>query len=102
MTDEERMAEDAETGVREAAGRAADKVRELGDKASKAFRDTADQANRKAKEGLETARQFAENVQSSFSDMDVREILTRQPWITVGVTFAVGFLAGQLIRRPPR
>jgi ElaB/YqjD/DUF883 family membrane-anchored ribosome-binding protein len=102
MTDEDRMAENAEVAVRDAAGKASDKVRELGDRATKTFRDTADQANRKAKEGVEIARQFAENVQSSFSDMDVRKIPTRQPWITVGVTFAVGFLAGQLIRRPPR
>jgi ElaB/YqjD/DUF883 family membrane-anchored ribosome-binding protein len=100
MTDEERKAENAESAVRDAAGKAWDEVRQLGDKATKVFRDSADKAGSAAKEDLKTAREFAEGVQGSIAEMDVREILTRQPWITVAVAFAVGFFAGQIVRRP--
>jgi ElaB/YqjD/DUF883 family membrane-anchored ribosome-binding protein len=93
MTDEDRAAEDAQSAVRDAAGMASDKVRELSEQASKTIRGAADQASQTAKEGLKL-------LQDSVADMNLRESLTRQPWITVAVAFAVGFVAGQIIRRP--
>lgn len=93
MTDEDRTAEDAEVAVRDAAGKASDKVRELGEKASKTVRGAADRVSQTANEGLKI-------VQGSVAEINLRESLTRQPWITVGVAFAVGFVAGQIIRRP--
>lgn len=95
MTDEDRAAEDAEAAVRDAAEKASDKVRELSERASKTIRGAADKAGQTAKEGLKL-------VQDSVADMNLRESLTRQLWITVAVAFAVGFVAGQIIRRPSR
>jgi ElaB/YqjD/DUF883 family membrane-anchored ribosome-binding protein len=100
MTDEDQMAEDEEAAVRGAAGKASDKVRELGDKATKAFRDTTDKASKATKESLNSARRFAETVPDTIAAADVREILTRQPWITMGVAFVIEFIAGQIVRRP--
>jgi ElaB/YqjD/DUF883 family membrane-anchored ribosome-binding protein len=95
MTDEDRAAEDTEAAARNASGKASDKVGELGEKASKTVRGAADPATPTAKEGLKL-------VQDSIADMNLRKGLTRKPWITMGVAFAVGFVAGQIIRRASR
>jgi ElaB/YqjD/DUF883 family membrane-anchored ribosome-binding protein len=104
MADTYRMAEDAHATMRDAADRASDKVREVGDKAGETLRKAADKVNQSAKDGLKTAKQFAETAQkyvedSGLGDVDVREIVNREPWIALGVAFVVGFAAAHLMRR---
>jgi ElaB/YqjD/DUF883 family membrane-anchored ribosome-binding protein len=75
------MADDAQEAVRDAADQASDKVREFGDKAGETFRKASDKVNQSAKDGLKTARQFAQTAQkyvedSGIGDVDVREIVT--------------------------
>jgi|SRR5271163_898179 ElaB/YqjD/DUF883 family membrane-anchored ribosome-binding protein len=104
MADIHRMADDAQEAVRDAADQASDKVREFGDKAGETFRKASDKVNQSAKDGLKTARQFAQTAQkyvedSGIGDVDVREIVNREPWIALGVAFAAGFVVAQIMRR---
>ena len=104
MADTQRMADDAQATLRDAADKASEKIREVGDKASETLRSAADKVNQSAKEGLKTAKQFAETAQkyveeSGLADVDVREIVNRDPWIALGVAFAVGYVAAQIMRR---
>jgi len=100
------MAENVQATARDAVDRASDKVREVGDKASETFRRATDTVNQAAKDGLKTAGQFAQTAQkyveeSGLADVDVREIVRRQPWIALGVAFAAGYVAAQIMRRGP-
>ena len=104
MADTHRMAEDAQASVQDAADKASEKLRDLGDKAGDTFRKASDKVNQSAKDGLKTARQFAETAQkyvenSGLAEVDVREIISREPWVALGVAFAAGWLAAQLMRR---
>jgi len=104
MADIHRMADDAQSSMRDAADQASDKVREMGDKASDTIRKASDRMNQSAKDGLKTARQFAETAQkyveqSGLGDVDVREMVNREPWIALGVAFAAGFVIAQIMRR---
>jgi ElaB/YqjD/DUF883 family membrane-anchored ribosome-binding protein len=104
MADIHRMADDAQSSIRDAADQASDKVREMGEKANETFRKASDKVNQSAKEGLKTARQFAETAQkyveqSGLADVDVREIVNREPWIALGVAFAAGYVVAQIMRR---
>ena len=104
MADTNRMAEDAQAKLRDAADWASDKAQEAADLGSENIRRAADKINKSAKDGLKTARQFAESAQkyvedSGLGDVDVREIVSRDPWIALGVAFAAGYLAAQIMRR---
>lgn len=101
MADTYRMSEDTDAKLREAADRGSEKVHEMG---AESIRMAADKINRSAKEGLRTVKQFADAAQqyvqdSGLADIDLREIVERDPWIALGAAFAVGFLAAQLMRR---
>ena len=65
---------------------------------------TADQVNRSAKDGFKAAKHFVGAAQqyvddSGLADIDVAEIVKRDPWIALGVAFAVGYVAAQVVRR---
>ena len=106
MADIHRMADDAETKLHDAADRASDKIHEASDRAGETIRKAADKVNSSAKEGLKTAKQFADAAQqyvqeSGLANVDLREIVRRDPWIALGAAFALGFVAAQLMRRLP-
>jgi ElaB/YqjD/DUF883 family membrane-anchored ribosome-binding protein len=106
MTDTNGMAESAQAIVRDAGEKVSDKVREVGDKASETLRQATDKVKQVAQDGLKTAGDFAQTAQkyvekSGLADMDVREIVKREPWIALGVAFAAGCVAAQIIRRRP-
>jgi ElaB/YqjD/DUF883 family membrane-anchored ribosome-binding protein len=98
------MADETESTLRDAAGKVADKVRDAAEKGGETFRKTADKVNQSAKEGIKTAQQFADTAQkyvqdSGLADLDLRDFVSREPWIALGVAFAVGYVAAQVLRR---
>jgi ElaB/YqjD/DUF883 family membrane-anchored ribosome-binding protein len=104
MADTNRMAEEAQSKLRDAADRVSDKAHEVADQAGETIRRATDKVNDAAKGGVKTAKQFAEAAQqyvqdSGLADVDVREIIKREPWIALGVAFAVGYVAAQVMRR---
>jgi ElaB/YqjD/DUF883 family membrane-anchored ribosome-binding protein len=104
MADTYRMADDAQAKLRETADRVSDKAHDMADQASETFRKAADRVNDAAKGGLKTAREFAEAAQdfiqdSGIGEVNVREIVEREPWLALGVAFAVGFAVAQIMRR---
>jgi ElaB/YqjD/DUF883 family membrane-anchored ribosome-binding protein len=106
MTDTNGMAEDAQATARDAGEKVSDKVHEVGDQARETFRKATDKVNQAAKDGLKTAGQFAQTAQkyveeSGLAGVDVREIVKREPWIALGVAFAAGYVAAQIMRRRP-
>ena len=106
MTDTNGLSENAQATVRDAGEKISDKVREVGDKASETFRKANDKVNQVAKDGLKTVGQFAQTAQkyveeSGLGGVDVREIVKREPWIALGIAFAAGYVAAQIMRRRP-
>jgi ElaB/YqjD/DUF883 family membrane-anchored ribosome-binding protein len=104
MADTNRMAEDAQAKIRDTADWASDKAQEAADRAGDTFRKASDKVNQSARDGLKTAKQFAETAQkyvedSGLADVDVREIIRREPWVALGVAFAAGWLTAQIMRR---
>ncbi len=104
MADTYRMADDAQSKLRDAAERVSDKAQEMADKAGETIRKASDKVNDAAQGGLKTAKQFAEAAQqfvqeSGIGDVDVREVVKREPWLALGVAFAVGFAVAQVMRR---
>jgi ElaB/YqjD/DUF883 family membrane-anchored ribosome-binding protein len=104
MADTYRMADDAQSKLRDAADRVSDKAQEMADKAGETIRKASDKVSDAAQGGLKTAKQFAEAAQqfvqdSGIGDVDVREVVQREPWLALGVAFAVGFAVAQVMRR---
>jgi ElaB/YqjD/DUF883 family membrane-anchored ribosome-binding protein len=104
MVDTYRMAEDAQSKLRDTADQVSDKAHNMADKANETIRKAADRMNDAAKGGLKTAKEFADAAQqfvqdSGIADVDVRELVQREPWLAIGVAFAVGFAVAQVMRR---
>ena len=104
MADTSRMAEDAQAKLRETADRFSDMAHDAADQATETIRKASDRVNSAAKGGLKTARQFAETAQkyveeSGLGDVDVREIVKKEPWIALGVAFALGYVVARIVRR---
>jgi ElaB/YqjD/DUF883 family membrane-anchored ribosome-binding protein len=98
------MAEDAQSKLRDTADQVSDKAHNMADKANETIRKAADRMNDAAKGGLKTAKEFADAAQqfvqdSGIADVDVRELVQREPWLAIGVAFAVGFAVAQVMRR---
>jgi ElaB/YqjD/DUF883 family membrane-anchored ribosome-binding protein len=107
MADSNRMAEDPQTKLRDTADRVSEMAHEAADHAGETIRKATDRVNDAAKDGLKTARQFAQTAQkyveeSGLADVDVREIVKREPWIALGAAFALGYVAAQIMRRVSR
>ena len=104
MAEIQRMADESDSTIRDTAEKVADKVREAAGKGSETYRRAADKVNQSAKDGIKTAQQFADSAQkyvqdSGLADLDLRDFVTREPWIALGVAFAVGYVAAQVLRR---
>jgi len=104
MADINRMSEDAQAKFRDVADRVSDKAEDIADQASETVRKATDKMNRSAKDGLKAAKHFVNAAQhyvedSGIADIDVAEIVKRDPWIALGVAFAVGYVAAQVVRR---
>jgi ElaB/YqjD/DUF883 family membrane-anchored ribosome-binding protein len=104
MADTTRMADDAQAKFSDVADRVSDKAGEFADQAGDTVRKAADRVNRSAKDGLKAAKHFVGAAQqyvedSGLAEVDVAEIVKRDPWIALGVAFAVGYVAAQIVRR---
>ena len=104
MADTHRMAEDAQSKLRDAADKVSDKAHDMADQAGETIRKATDRVSDAAKGGLKTAREFADAAQgfihdSGIGEVNVREIVEREPWLALGVAFAVGFAVAQIMRR---
>jgi ElaB/YqjD/DUF883 family membrane-anchored ribosome-binding protein len=104
MADTNRMADDAQAKLRDVADRVSDRAEEFADQASETVRKATDKVNRSAKDGLKAAKQFVGAAQqyvedSGFGDIDVAEMVKRDPWIALGVAFAVGYVVARVVRR---
>ena len=104
MADTYRMADDAQSRLRDVADRVSDKAEEFADQAGETVRKAADKVNRSAKDGFKAAKNFVGAAQqyvedSGLAEVDVAEIVRRDPWIALGVAFAVGYVAAQIVRR---
>src|SRR5271166_3303621 len=104
MADSNRMAEDAQSKLRDTADRVSDMAHDAADHAGETIRKATDKVNDAAKDGLKTARQFAATAQkyveeSGLADVDVRAFVNREPWIALGAAFALGYVAAQIMRR---
>ena len=104
MADTHQMAEDLQAKLRDAADRSSDTAHEFADHAGETIRKAADKVNDAAKGGIKTARHLAEAAQqfvqeSGIADVDLRKVVERQPWLALGVAFAVGYVAAQVVRR---
>jgi ElaB/YqjD/DUF883 family membrane-anchored ribosome-binding protein len=98
------MAEDVQAQLRDAADRASDAVHEVADHAGETIRKAADKVNDAAKGGIKTARHLAGAAQqfvqeSGIADVDLRKVVEREPWLALGVAFAIGYVAAQVVRR---
>src|SRR3982074_3189142 len=103
MADTHRMAEDAQTKLRDAADRVSDKAHDVADQASETIRNATDKVNDAAKGGIKTAKYIADAAsqyvqESGLAEMDLKEIVKREPWIALGVAFAIGYVAAQVMR----
>ena len=104
MADTHRMTDDAQAKIRDMADRVSDRAEEFADQASDTVRKAADKVNRSAKDGLKAAKNFVGAAQqyvedSGLAEVDVAEIVRRDPWIALGVAFAVGYVVAQVVRR---
>jgi len=104
MADTYRMTEDAQDKLRDTADRVSDTAHGIADQAGETIRKAADKVNEATKGGIKTAKQFADATQqfvkeSGIGDVDLREVVKREPWLALGVAFAVGYVAAQVVRR---
>lgn len=100
MAEVQRMADEAESTIKNVTDQAADMV----GKGSETFKKAADKINETAKESFKSAQQFADAAQqyvhdSGLADLDLREFVKNEPWMALGIAFAVGYVAARVMRR---
>jgi ElaB/YqjD/DUF883 family membrane-anchored ribosome-binding protein len=100
MAETQRMTEQAESII----NNAADKARDAAEMGGDSIRRAADKVSQSAKEGLKTAQHLADAAQdyiqdSGLADLNLREFVKREPWIALGAAFAIGYAAARLMRR---
>lgn len=59
-------------------------------------RQAADKASQAVKDGYDAAHQF---VKDKGIDLDLRELVRREPWLAIAAAFAVGYVVAQIVRR---
>jgi len=59
-------------------------------------RQAADIASQAVKDGYDAAQQY---VKDKGMDLDLRDLVRREPWLAIAAAFAVGYFAAQIIRR---
>jgi ElaB/YqjD/DUF883 family membrane-anchored ribosome-binding protein len=98
------MADEAQSKLRDTADRVSDRAHEVADQANETIRKATDKVNDATKGGIKAAKyvadaasQYVQN--SGLAEMDLREIVKREPWIALGVAFGIGYFAAQVMRR---
>jgi ElaB/YqjD/DUF883 family membrane-anchored ribosome-binding protein len=59
-------------------------------------RQTADKATEEIKDGYDAAQQY---VKDKVADLDLSELVRREPWFAIAAAFAVGYVVAQIVRR---
>ncbi len=100
MAETQRMTEQAESIIQDAA----DRARGAAEKGSDSIRRAADKVSQSAKEGIKTAQRLADTAQdyiqdSGLANLDLREFVKREPWIALGAAFVIGYAAARIMRR---
>jgi hypothetical protein len=61
-------------------------------------RQAADVASQAVKDGYDAAQQYVKD-KGMGMDLDLRDLVRREPWFAIAAAFAVGYFAAQIIRR---
>lgn len=59
-------------------------------------RQAADKAGKVIQDGYESAQQY---VKDQGFELDLREMVRREPWFAIAAAFAVGYVVAQIVRR---
>jgi ElaB/YqjD/DUF883 family membrane-anchored ribosome-binding protein len=59
-------------------------------------RQAADKASQVIQDGYEAAQQYAKD---QGLELDLRELVRREPWFAIAAAFAVGYVVAQIVRR---
>jgi ElaB/YqjD/DUF883 family membrane-anchored ribosome-binding protein len=59
-------------------------------------RETAEKAGRVVTGAYKAARQYAED---EGLNLDLGDLIRREPWLAVAAAFAIGYVAAQIVRR---
>ena len=59
-------------------------------------RQAADKANQVIQDGYDAAQQYAKD---KGLELDLRELVRREPWFAIAAAFAVGYVIAQVVRR---
>jgi hypothetical protein len=59
-------------------------------------RQAADKASQAVKDGYDAAQQY---VKDRGLELDLRDLVRREPWFAIAAAFAVGYVAAQIVRR---
>jgi ElaB/YqjD/DUF883 family membrane-anchored ribosome-binding protein len=59
-------------------------------------RQAADKASQAVKDGYDAAQQY---VKDKAGDLDLRDLVRREPWLAIAAAFAVGYVVAQIVRR---
>jgi len=59
-------------------------------------RQAADKASQAVKDGYDAAQQY---VKDRGLELDLRDLIRREPWFAIAAAFAVGYVAAQIVRR---
>ena len=59
-------------------------------------RQAADKASDAIKDGYDTAQKY---VKDKVADLDLSELVRREPWLAIAAAFGVGYVVAQIIRR---
>jgi ElaB/YqjD/DUF883 family membrane-anchored ribosome-binding protein len=59
-------------------------------------RQAADKASQAVKDGYDAAQQY---VKDQGFELDLREMVRREPWFAIAAAFAVGYVVAQVVRR---
>ena len=59
-------------------------------------RQAADVASQAVKDGYDAAQQY---VKDKGMDLDLRDLVRREPWFAIAAAFAVGYVVAQIVRK---
>ena len=59
-------------------------------------RQAADKASQVIQDGYDAAQQYAKD---KGLELDLRELVRREPWFAIAAAFAVGYVIAQVVRR---
>ena len=59
-------------------------------------RQAADKASQVIQDGYDAAQQY---VKDRGVDLDLRELVRREPWFAIAAAFAVGYVIAQIVRK---